>query len=211
MLVTKFGHSCLLVEEGDARILIDPGDFSEGLESVGALDALLITHQHPDHLGRAQIEELLERVPQVQIYCDEQSVEYLAELPVEPEAVKAGDKLEVKGVWISVHGRDHAQVTSDIPGIANVGYLVAGRLFHPGDAFTEPVEGVEILALPVVAPWCKVSEVADYLKRVKPKVALPIHDKVTGMPELYYGILEPTYSALGVDFRPLGDGERTEI
>ncbi|MBP9694894.1 MAG: MBL fold metallo-hydrolase [Candidatus Magasanikbacteria bacterium] len=28
MRITKFGHSCLLVEENDVRVLIDPGAFS---------------------------------------------------------------------------------------------------------------------------------------------------------------------------------------
>ena len=48
--VTHFGHSCVLLDTGAARLLIDPGSFSTGFEHVTGLDAVLVTHQHPDHL-----------------------------------------------------------------------------------------------------------------------------------------------------------------
>ena len=64
----------------------------------------------------------------------------------------------------------------DIPRITNVGYLVDGRVFHPGDALTVPDHPVETLLLPVMAPWSKISEVIDYVREVKPQRAYDIHD-----------------------------------
>ncbi|MCA1695075.1 MAG: MBL fold metallo-hydrolase, partial [Actinobacteria bacterium] len=46
MEITHFGHSCVLLDTGSARLLIDPGTWSEGFEDLTGLDAVLITHQH---------------------------------------------------------------------------------------------------------------------------------------------------------------------
>jgi len=92
--------------------------------------------------------------------------------------VADGEELDVGGVGVRVAGRDHAVIHPDIPVVPNVGYLVGGRLFHPGDAFTPPGQPVEVLAVPAGAPWLKVSEPIDYLRAVRPKVAVPVHDQV---------------------------------
>jgi hypothetical protein len=52
--------------------------------------------------------------------------------------VHDGQELDLGGVGVRVAGRDHAVIHPDIPVVPNVGYLVGGRLFHPGDAFTPP-------------------------------------------------------------------------
>jgi L-ascorbate metabolism protein UlaG (beta-lactamase superfamily) len=63
MRVTKFGHSCLLVEEGGARVLLDPGTFSEGFEGLEDLTAVCLTHQHADHLDAERLRLVLDRNP----------------------------------------------------------------------------------------------------------------------------------------------------
>jgi hypothetical protein len=64
----------------------------------------------------------------------------------------------------------------EIPRVANVGFLVAGRVFHPGDALTVPDEPVPTLLLPVHGPWSKVAEVIDYLRAVDADQAYAVHD-----------------------------------
>ncbi len=49
MRITKFGHACLRVEHDGTTVVIDPGTFSEP-ESVDGADAILITHEHADHV-----------------------------------------------------------------------------------------------------------------------------------------------------------------
>ena len=44
MQLRKYGHACLLVEDGGARVLIDPGSYSRGFEEVEGLTAVLVTH-----------------------------------------------------------------------------------------------------------------------------------------------------------------------
>ena len=63
MRLTKFGHSCLLVEEGGDRVLLDPGSFSDGFEGLEGLTAVRVTHQHADHLDRERVRLVLDRNP----------------------------------------------------------------------------------------------------------------------------------------------------
>src|SRR6202042_3569927 len=136
MKITKYGHSCLLVEEAGAKLLIDPGDFSKGFEDLRELDAVLITQQHPDHFVIDNLKALLHKNPRAMIYADEASAALLAEAGVKARAVHEGDTFEEAGVSVAVYGREHIVIHPDIPVIPNVGYLVAERFFHPGDAYT---------------------------------------------------------------------------
>lgn len=189
MRLQKFRHSCLLVETADARLLFDPGVFSEGFEELEGLTAVLVTHQHPDHLDRDRLPRLLERNPQARLISDEGSGDVLRELGLDPAAVTAGDVLDL-GCDVQVGGGRHAEIHPDIPRISNVGYLVDGRLWHPGDALVAPDSDVEILALPVVAPWMKIAETIDFYRSVAPRTAVPIHDAISAVPELYCGMLD---------------------
>ncbi|HJW64501.1 MAG TPA: MBL fold metallo-hydrolase, partial [Actinomycetes bacterium] len=178
MRLTKFGHSCLLVEEGGARVLLDPGSFSDGFETLEGLTAVCLTHQHVDHLDPERVRPLLDRNPGVRVVSDEGSAEALGGAGADVEVVHDGDELALGGLALRVVGRDHAAVHPEVPVIPNVGYLLGGRLFHPGDALTMPGEPVEVLAVPAGAPWLKLADATDYLRRVGPRVAVPVHEKV---------------------------------
>src|SRR6266568_9234040 len=168
MRLTKFGHSCLLVEEQRARMLLDPGTLSGGFEELEGLTAVLYTHQHADHLDAERLRGVLDRNPAARVVSDEGTARLLGEAGAEVEVVREGDELEIGGVGVRVAGREHAVIHPEIPVVPNVGYLVGGRLFHPGDAFTLPGQPTEVLAVPVGAPWLKVSESIDYLREVGP-------------------------------------------
>jgi L-ascorbate metabolism protein UlaG (beta-lactamase superfamily) len=213
MRVTKFGHSCLLVEEGGARVLLDPGAFSEGFEELEGLTAVCVTHQHADHLDTGRLRRLLDANPGVRVVADEGSAEALGEAGADVEVVHDGDELGLGGLGLRVAGRDHAVVHPDVPVVPNVGYLVGGRLFHPGDAFTEPGEAVEVLAVPAGAPWLKLAEAVDYLRRVAPRVAVPVHERVLSQKGLaiHYGELERLGARGATSFRNLDDGRPVEL
>jgi L-ascorbate metabolism protein UlaG (beta-lactamase superfamily) len=189
MRLTKFEHACLLIEDADARILIDPGAYSHGFESLTDLTAILVTHQHADHIDLNRIGGIAGRNPQAQIFADDATAALLSERGLTATAVTEGDRLDV-GTEVTVHGINHAVIHPDIPVIPNVGYLVSGRLFHPGDAYTVPTVPVDVLCLPSGAPWLKVWEAADFLRRVAPRVAVPIHEAVLAMPGMHYGLFE---------------------
>jgi L-ascorbate metabolism protein UlaG (beta-lactamase superfamily) len=212
MRLTKFGHSCLLVEDGGARVLLDPGSFSEGFETLEGLDAVCLTHQHVDHLDPERVRLLLDRNPGVRVVSDEGSAEALGGAGADVEVVHDGDELALGGLALRVIGRDHAAVHPDVPVVPNVGYLVGGRLFHPGDSLTMPGEPVEVLAVPAGAPWLKLADAVDYLRKVGPRVAVPVHEKV--LSELgigaHYRLLEQL-GGPGMKFTVLDDGRPVEL
>ena len=96
MRLTKFGHSCLLVEEGGARVLLDPGSYSDGFERLEGLTAVCLTHQHVDHLDRDRVRQLLDRNPGVWVVSDEGSAKPLGEAGADVEVVHDGDELELE-------------------------------------------------------------------------------------------------------------------
>jgi L-ascorbate metabolism protein UlaG (beta-lactamase superfamily) len=212
MKITKLGHACLLVEQGEGRLLIDPGAYSSGFEELRNLDAVLVTHQHPDHITPDTLSKVREGNPDVLVYADAGTAKMLEKQGVlGVTVVHEGDEFEVKGVKLAVFGKDHAIIYSSIPKIENVGYLIAGRLFVPGDNFTVPSVPVEILALPLGAPWLKLSEMIDYLLAVNPKVAIPVHDGVLAMPEMNITMAKLVTDSAGMVIQAILNGESAEF
>jgi L-ascorbate metabolism protein UlaG (beta-lactamase superfamily) len=199
------------LEEGKARILLDPGVYSEGFEDLTDLDAVLITHQHHDHTAPENIKSLQEKNPDLAVYADERAAKVLDAAGVGARVAHEGDEFEVEGVSVAVRGRDHAVIHPDIPRITNVGYLVAGRFFYPGDSFTEPGGVVDVLAVPAGAPWLKISEAIDYMLAVKPKVAIPVHDAVLAMPQMNAGLLKRFAGPAAIELRVVENGSSTEV
>ena len=211
MRLTKFGHACLLVEEGDTALLIDPGSFSQGFEHLTGLTGVLVTHQHPDHLDLERIIPLLAQNPDAVVVADEGSRAQLAEAGLEARTVRDGDELRLGGVAVRALGSQHAEIHPDVPVPPNVGYLVGGRLFYPGDAFTHPDGPVDVLGLPAGAPWMRVADAIDYLRAVKPATAIPMHEAVLAKPEIHYRLFRRFADEQGTEFRDLPPGETTEL
>jgi len=210
MRLQKLGHSCLLVEAGDARLLVDPGTFSSGFDDLEGLTAVLVTHQHPDHLDVAALPALLERNPTMQVITDAATAQILRDdHGVEASVARGGESLDL-GVRVEVVGEMHAQIHPDLPQVPNVGYLIDGRLLHPGDALDVTDREVEILALPTMAPWMRMAEAVDFLRVVQPRVAVPIHDGLLRSTDLFYN----AFRGLGpesTELRVLDDGEPAEL
>ncbi|HEU5242560.1 MAG TPA: MBL fold metallo-hydrolase [Ornithinibacter sp.] len=154
MRITHLGHACLLVEMADARVLVDPGTFAEDLADVRDLDAVLVTHQHPDHLDPDRVPALVAANPGAVVLCDPGSVEVLAGIGVEARG-HDGRPTSVGPVTVTPCGDQHALIHEDIPRITNVGVRLDAdgepSFFHPGDALdAEPgaeattVDGVRL-------------------------------------------------------------------
>ena len=203
MQVTHFGHSCVLLDTGAARLLIDPGSFSTGFEDLTGLDAVLVTHQHPDHLDPERLPALLRANPDVRLIVDSGTAGQLD--GVDHETVEPGAAVTVAGARVEVLGGQHAVIHPDIPRIVNNAYLVDGTHLHPGDALDTVPGDVDVLFLPAAAPWSKISETIEYLRAVAPRAAVPIHQGILANPAVFYG----HFDRLGPErttFRPLDPG-----
>jgi L-ascorbate metabolism protein UlaG (beta-lactamase superfamily) len=178
MRITKFGHACVRIEHGDATIVLDPGGFTEP-EAVDGATAVLITHEHADHYDPEHLRRTdapVHTIEAVAARIREDAPDVAERLVV----VRPGESFD-PGVPVTVAGEQHAVIHQDYPRIDNSGYLVRlddVTVFHPGDSLTLPEVDVDLLLLPVSAPWLKVGECIDFARSVGAQRSLAIHDKV---------------------------------
>jgi len=155
--------------------VIDPGAFTDPAALQGA-GAVLITHEHFDHFEPERLRAALDADPALEVWTNASVAEQLDGLGGRVHVVGQGDTFTAAGFDVHVHGEMHAVIHPDIPQITNIGFLVDGQVFHPGDALTVPDEPVSTLLLPVHAPWSKVEEVIDYVRAVDADQAYAVHD-----------------------------------
>ncbi|MBT2451954.1 MBL fold metallo-hydrolase [Streptomyces sp. ISL-43] len=210
MKLTKRLHSCVQLEKDGRVLVIDPGAFSEPDAGLGA-DALLVTHEHADHFEEGRLRAALDANPAARLWTLRSVAEKLGPAyPGRVHTVGHGDTFTAAGFEVQVHGELHAVIHPDIPRITNVGYFVDGALFHPGDALTVPGAPVDTLMLPVHAPWNKIAEVIDYVREVKPRQALAIHD--AGLTDLALPIYATQIGNLGgAGYDRLTPGDSTNL
>jgi L-ascorbate metabolism protein UlaG (beta-lactamase superfamily) len=194
MKITHFGHACVLLEYDTpepTRILIDPGAYSQGFESADDIDAVLFTHSHADHVDVKRLPALVAANPGVKITADVATAATLTDQAVAHQMIAPGDALSVAGIGVDVLGGDHAIIHCDVPNVPNNGYLIDGRILHPGDAFVDAPDSVEVLFLPVGGPWMKIGEAVDYLRTINPTVVIPIHQAGLAQvhQDLHYSLL----------------------
>lgn len=176
MKITKFGHCALLIEEGGLRILTDPGSYSTIPADLQDIDIILITHEHADHFHLDSLKKILEDCPQAKIITNKSVGKLLDKENISYQVVEDGESVSISGVLIEGFGKEHIEIYKKLMLVQNTGYFIADKLFYPGDAFYDPKKKVDILALPVAGPWCKISEAVDYALSVKPRIAFPVHD-----------------------------------
>lgn len=214
MKITKYGHSCLLVEENFVKIVTDPGKWNRTPDATN-VNAILITHEHQDHFELSQVKEILEKSPEALVITHEAVAVKLAEAGIPHVTIEPGGTIDVNGVSVESFGTEHAIIYGSVSPCRNTGYLIAGKLFAPGDALHDiPSKPVEILALPCGGPWMRLSEAIDYAKKVKPKAVFPIHDAIYTeeyrsdlIPRIVGGNLENA----GITFADLAPGASAEF
>ena len=180
MRIYKYIHSCLLVEEGNGRILFDPGIFSfiEGKVSpanFSDLSLIVVTHQHVDHVDTPALKTILEH-NQVPVLTNTATQAYLAKEGITATALDEGE-YKVGSFTIRAIPAEHEKVLFPVP--QNTAFLVNDLMLHPGDSLDPglyTLKGIPALALPIMAPWATVRDAAKFAEALKPDLAFPIHD-----------------------------------
>ena len=178
MRITKFTHACLRIEHDGGVLVIDPGVFSEA-EALDGADAVLITHEHFDHVDIEALRAL--KRPELTVHTHADVEAQLTDLDADVYAVAPGDIFVAAGMTVRAHGGRHAVIHPDIPRVVNVGFVIDtpdGPLYHPGDAFHVPDEEIATLFVPVSAPWLKLAEAIDFTREVAPERAFALHDSL---------------------------------
>ncbi|MGW5364335.1 MBL fold metallo-hydrolase [Actinopolymorpha pittospori] len=177
MRLTKLLHACVRLEKDGSTLVIDPGVWS-GPEALAGANAVLVTHEHYDHVDVDGLKAALAGDPELQVWTHAGVAGALAGEGNDGRvhAVSRGERFDAAGFDVLVQGESHALLHPEIPVVPNVGFVVDGEIFHPGDALTVPDQRVSTLLLPVNAPWLKIGEVLDYAREVAPARAFAIHD-----------------------------------
>jgi L-ascorbate metabolism protein UlaG (beta-lactamase superfamily) len=177
MILTKYEHACFTLEKDGKLLVVDPGVLTRDISSPENVVAIVVTHEHADHFDPAALGALIAHSPSATIYAHESITNQLGDtLPT--QSVAAGDTASVEPFELEFFGGEHSQIHSSIPIIANLGVMINSNIFYPGDSFTVPNKPVKTLALPITAPWLKISEVMDYVSKINPALAFPTHDGV---------------------------------
>lgn len=180
MRLIKHGHACLELIDGTERLIIDPGVYTEPLEGMSNVQAIVVTHQHDDHCWEEQLDRILALNPAVPIYAPSDVCERLTKNPhgdrFNTVAVYHGDLHLAGSFQLEFFGSMHAEIHRSIPLVQNTGLMVNDELYYPGDSFTRPDRPVAVLACPSSAPWLKISEVMDFVDEVKPAFSFATHN-----------------------------------
>jgi L-ascorbate metabolism protein UlaG (beta-lactamase superfamily) len=211
MKIKKLGHCCLVIDINGTRILTDPGSFSTGQDEEKNISAVLITHEHQDHLHIDSIKAILKNNPDVIIITNTAVGKILESEGIKYTKVENEESYNLNGIKINGFGTIHAEIYGDYGRVQNTGYTV-NEFCIPGDAFEMPHEKVEILALPVAGPWMRVKDAIDYAKALKPRVVFPVHDAILAPVAAFVPkMLEHFLSESGIKTKAMELGKEEEV
>ncbi len=211
MKLTKFDHSCIVVEKDGLKIVCDPVEFTHHLPELDNVVAIIITHRHGDHLQPEKISAILDRNPEAQILTVADAVEEFNQAT----AVQAGDSLVLGGFQLEFFSKDHEAIVPGKTPCDNIGVVIDGMIVNPGDSFDLPedITRSEVVLVSSAAPWCKMSESMAYIERAQAKIVLPVHNAVLSEfgNGVYNNWLRQACEPVGSEFAPLASGESLDL
>jgi L-ascorbate metabolism protein UlaG (beta-lactamase superfamily) len=211
MKLTKHEHACQVLEKSGAALVIDPGSFTLPLDDLTGVVAIVVTHEHADHWTAEHFDRIHTKSPDARILGPAGVA--AAAIGYEVEVVAPGDTVEVGPFTLRFYGGKHAVIHESIPIVDNVGVMVDDLVYYGGDSYTIPDRPVEVLAVPIGAPWLKIGEVMDYVIAVAPRQSYPVHEaplSVIGK-GMAHGRVETVTKLGGGEFTVLEPGDSLDL
>ncbi len=213
MKITKYLHSCLLLEHDVERLLFDPGSFSfaDGLVKPGDfrdIDYLVITHDHPDHLHLPAIRKIVAN-NDLEIIGNAEVAEKLRAEGLEVTEFNEG-KRQLGAFHLEAFPVKHQPILSDrMPTVT--AFLINGTILNPGDSFSDDLlryKGCDLLFCPIMAPFLTEVQAYAFIQKMEPRAVFAVHDgyakawfveerqrnfrsSLEGLGVTFYGIVEP--------------------
>lgn len=181
-------------------MLFDPGAYAELPEELPRADVVIITHKHFDHLNIDNLSLLAHANPDLKIICNHEVAAEISHLNFNVEILEQGQSTELGNLGVDAFGKDHAVIHPSMPTITNTGYLVGGKVWHPGDSHTVLPMPTEVLLLPIVAPWSKISETLDFVAASQPQIVIPIHDGFLKFGGPFYAMTKEWCASRNIQF-----------
>ncbi|WP_417564537.1 MBL fold metallo-hydrolase [Microbacterium sp.] len=212
MRVTKHEHAALVIELDGAKLVVDPGSFTDPIDDLRDVVGVVITHEHADHWTPAHLERIAKATGGVPVYAPAGVAASTDSFDI--TVVAPGDTVRLEPFVLEFFGGRHAVIHESIPVVDNVGVLVNDRFYYPGDSYAVPAgRDVHLLAAPVGAPWLKIGEAMDFVLAVAPHRAFGTHDmtlsvigRTMGRERLAWAVQQG-----GGEFLALDPGDSAEI
>lgn len=174
MKLTKFNHSCILLEDqaGD-KLITDTGIFTYLPKDISKIKVLIITHNHPDHFKQESVEAIKKVNQDLKIFAPEDIAATIdATIPI------LGTEYKVGSFEISFYSSDHAYIRKDFELPNNLGVIINKQISYPGDSYSLSPLKTKYLLTPLTAPWARIKDTEEFIVNSIPEVVIPVHDAI---------------------------------
>jgi L-ascorbate metabolism protein UlaG (beta-lactamase superfamily) len=212
MKITKYLHSCVLIEHDGKKLLFDPGsltfnDVDFKPEDVGPVDVILLTHSHPDHL----FPKFLKRIPTKKIITHQEIADLLKQESIEVEVIEKDGVKVVEGFTIKAVETPHGSLPVAVP--YNLGYIINDSVYNPGDSYARTDIRADVLLLPIVSPWGTLNDAVAFATKLNPKQVIPVHEAIyiEYMRDRMSEVVGKKLTENGIEYQSLASGQSLTI
>jgi L-ascorbate metabolism protein UlaG (beta-lactamase superfamily) len=177
MKLTKYGHACVILESNGNKLIIDAGGFTELPTGINGVVAVVYTHMHGDHVSPENLHKIVAASPDATVYINPETLDVIKDVACNKIAVDADTQVRVADFDLSLYFIDHATIWQSAP-CKNLAVKVGDFFYYPGDTFHVIPDHVQVVGVPVSAPWLKLSEAIQFVHDVNCDKIFPTHNGI---------------------------------